>query len=68
MTTLTVKPKNKRELLAIKRVLEGFKVQFEMNEEKEKPYNPEFVASVLQGREDYKQGKCETIALDDIWK
>ena len=68
MTTLTVRPKNKKELLAIKNLLEAFNVDFETNSDKEAPYNPEFVASVLQGREDYKNGKCVAVALEDLWK
>ncbi len=35
---------------------------------KEEPYNPEFVNLILQGDEDYKNGKCVTIALEDLSK
>jgi non-homologous end joining protein Ku len=67
MTTLTVEPRNKKELSMVKKVLEALEVKFKPNEE-ESPYNPEFVESILKGREDYKNGKCVTIALEDLWK
>ena len=34
----------------------------------ESPYDPEFVKKILQGREDSKNGKSVSIALDDLWK
>jgi len=66
MTTLTVRPRNKKELSAIKKILEVLKMDFESNDEN--PYNAEFVASVLQGDEDFKNGKGVKIALEDLWK
>lgn len=30
-------------------------------------YDPEMVAKVRRGREDFKQGKCVTINPEDIW-
>ncbi len=66
MTTLTVKPKNKKELLKAKKMLKVLEISFEDNNDK--PYNEAFVASIKQGREDYKNGNCKTIALEDLWK
>lgn len=68
MTTLTVRPKNKKELLAIKNVLEAFKVDFETNPDIEAPYNPEFVKRVLLADKEIDEGKGVTIALEDLWK
>jgi hypothetical protein len=67
MTTLTVKPRNKKELLMIEKILEALKVDYVPTEEEEL-YNPEFVAKILQGDEDSRQGKSVTIALEDLWK
>lgn len=36
-------------------------------EEKEPQYDPEIVAKVRRGREDFKKGKCVTIKAEDIW-
>ncbi|WP_395043477.1 DUF2683 family protein [Flavobacterium sp.] len=44
---------------------------FEIVEEKEKPYNPEFVKEILEAREELKQGKGIKMTLEEIdklWK
>jgi hypothetical protein len=65
MTSLLVKPRNKKELSTFKKVLKLLDADFET---KEKPYNPDFVAKILRGVEDSKNGKCVTITLEDLWK
>ena len=47
-------------------MLKVLEISFEDNDDK--PYNEAFVASIKQGREDYKNGNCKTIALEDLWK
>ncbi|WP_456313855.1 DUF2683 family protein [Pseudomonas shirazensis] len=40
-------------------------------EEKEKPYNPEFVKEILEAREELRQGKGIKMTIEDIdklWK
>jgi len=66
MTILTVRPRNKKELSAIKKVLEVLKMDFESNDES--PYDPEFVQRVLLAKEEIKQGKGVKIATEDLWK
>jgi len=66
MTTLTVRPRNKKELSAIKKVLEVLKMDFESNDES--PYDPKFVQRVLLAKEEIKQGKGVKIAAEDLWK
>lgn len=68
MTTLTVRPKNKKELLAIKTVLEGFKVSFETSQEEDPSYNAKFVERVLLADKEIDEGKGVKIALEDLWK
>lgn len=44
---------------------------FEIIEEKEKPYNEEFVKEILQAREELRQGKGIKMTIEDIdklWK
>ncbi|AWK03813.1 hypothetical protein HYN56_06070 [Flavobacterium crocinum] len=44
---------------------------FEIVEENEKPYNPEFVKEILEAREELKQGKGTKMTLEEIdklWK
>jgi len=33
-----------------------------------KPYDPEFVAMILQGDEDLKAGKGVKVDIDNLWK
>ena len=40
------------------------KIKFEVA--KDTPYNPEFVAKIERGREDYKNGKGITISMDEL--
>lgn len=68
MTTLTVRPKNKKELLAIKTVLEGFKVSFETSQEEDTLYNAKFVERVLLADKEIDEGKGVKIVLEDLWK
>jgi hypothetical protein len=44
---------------------------FEIVEEVEKPYNPEFVKEILEAREELRQGKGTKMTIEDIdklWK
>jgi len=50
MTTLTVKPKNKKELSKAKKMLKVLEISFEDNDDK--PYNPEFVKKILEARKE----------------
>jgi hypothetical protein len=41
---------------------------FEIIEEKETPYNPEFVKEILDAEQSIKDGKGVKIKLEDLWK
>ncbi|MFC3559605.1 DUF2683 family protein [Pedobacter jamesrossensis] len=65
METLTLHPKNKEQLNALKAFAKALKIDFE----KEKStYNPEFVAKIKRGQEQIKAGKGIKIAIEDLWK
>ena len=64
MGTLIVHPDNEEQLTAVKAVLNALKVTFE----EESPYNPEFVAEIIQAEEDIKNGKGVKIRTKDLWK
>lgn len=66
METITVQPKNKKELAVVKKVLEALEIKYK--ESKSSTYSPEFVESIENGREDYANGKSKTIAITDLWK
>jgi len=65
MDTLIVRPDNNEKLVALKAVLKAMKIDFE---QKESPYNPEFVGKILEGDKDIKAGRTKKVSLDDIWK
>ena len=59
METLIVHPDNKKQLAALK----AFKISFE---EEKSSYDPEFVAKVLKGREQIKNGESRVINIADL--
>lgn len=42
--------------------MKAFKIKFEIA--KEKPYNPEFVAKIEKGDQDYKAGKGRKVSIE----
>ena len=51
---------------ALKDFLKNLKIKFEIK--KEDPYNPEFVAKILESKEQYKKGNFTIIKTEDLWK
>lgn len=66
METLIVRPKNQKQLAAVKAVLKALDVAFTKDEES--PYNPNFVAKILEGSKEIAEGKGIKILLEDLWK
>lgn len=68
MYPLLVYPENKKQLKAIKTLMDALNVRFEDSPYGNSPYNPEFVAKIKKGEQEFKDGKYTTVSLDDIWK
>ena len=82
METIIVTPASRSKMEALKAFLTALKIDFKAvngNEvhalpegnavsEADKPYNPEFVAKIKKGDEDYKAGRYKTIKPEDLWK
>lgn len=66
MTTLIVKPKNKKELSNAKKMLKVLNISFEDNDDK--PYKEEFVEQILKSKEQYKAEQFTSIVTEDLWK
>jgi hypothetical protein len=64
MTTLTVRPKNKKEAVILKKVLKALDVDFETSSNDESLYSPEFVNRILDKK---KHGNFTTIDTADVW-
>ena len=65
METMILHPQNKEQLTALKAIAKALKVDFET---KPGNYNPNFVAKILKGTEDVKNGKGVKINVEDLWK
>ena len=63
--TITINPKNKKELAKIKTILKAIEVDFIESEE---PYNKDFVSKIEKSRKEISKGETKKIALDDLWK
>ena len=62
MTTLTVRPKNKKEAVILKKVLKALDVDFETSNNDESLYNTEFVNKILD-RKNLKTNKKRLMML-----
>ena len=61
---ITAYPSDMSQIVAIKAVMKALKIKFEVS--KEKPYNPEFVAKIQKGRQDYKDGNFITVKEENF--
>lgn len=69
MATYKVHPKDKAQAKVVKAFFKALKVPFETEPEStNSPYDPKFVAKILEGREDFKNGRGITIKTEDLWK
>ncbi|RYE19324.1 MAG: hypothetical protein EOP42_29250 [Sphingobacteriaceae bacterium] len=65
METLIVRPKNQKQLAAIKAVLKALDVTFQ----KEKAdYDSDFVEKINQSEQNFKEGKYTILKVEDLWK
>ncbi|HEY8782082.1 MAG TPA: DUF2683 family protein [Mucilaginibacter sp.] len=63
METLIVHPDNKEQLAALKTFMKAFKISFE---DEKSTYNPEFVAKILESREQVKRGETREVNIADL--
>lgn len=63
---IKLKKVQKKHLPLLKELAKSLHI--EMEEEVKSTYNKEFVAKILKGDKDLKEGKGVSIALEDIWK
>ena len=62
--TITINPKNKKELAKIKTILKAIEVDFI---ESEDSYEKDFVSKIEKSRKEISKGETKKIALDDLW-
>ena len=61
-----VHPSNKEQVNALKAFVKAMKIKFEVTSVKN--YNPDFVAKILESKEQFKNGNFTVIKTDDLWK
>ena len=61
---LIAHPSNEQEMNTIKAFFETLKIKFEVV--RDTPYDPEFVAKIERGREDYRNSKGITISMNEL--
>ena len=59
-------PQTEQEASTLKAIMKALKIKLKIT--KERPYNPDFVAKVLESRQQVKEGKTVEMDLSDIWK
>ena len=59
-------PQTEQEASTLKAIMKALKIKFKIA--KERPYNSDFVAKVLESRQQVKEGKTVEMDLSDIWK
>ena len=64
MLTFLIHPKDKAQEKVVKAFLKALKIPFVIEPDStESPYDPAFVAKILEGREDFKAGKGVQVDL-----
>jgi hypothetical protein len=61
---LIVHPSNEEQVTVVKAFLEALKIRFEFS--KDEAYNPEFVAKILESREQAKYGLVTRIKKENL--
>jgi hypothetical protein len=70
MNTIIVHPDSEEKWKALKAFMTALNIPFELPS-KEKPYNKDFVTTILEAEKDIKKGKGTKMAskdIDNLWK
>ncbi len=69
MTTLIVEIPEGGNVKAVESFLKAMKYPFRKPKaKKEKSYNPEFVAKILESKRQYEEGNFVVIKTEDLWR
>jgi hypothetical protein len=66
METLIVHLKSAKKAEALKSVMKALDVRYESRKKGENPYDPEFVAKIKGGEEDYTAGRYMAIKTEEL--
>jgi len=65
METITIKPKNKKDLKIILDLAKHLKAEVYRQDS---PYDPEFVEKIMEGEKQFQKGEGVRMNLEDLWK
>lgn len=68
METLTIHPRNKKQLNVLKSLLEELKIPFEKSDTGKSPYGPEFVKKIKESEKQISEGKFKAYTLEEFEK
>lgn len=71
MDAIIIHPKNKEQASLFEQLAKTLKVPFEKSKKSKVSYNSEFVSKIEKSRQNYKEGKGQTVTLDQLkslWK
>lgn len=66
MTTFRIHTEDKDKLNALKVILKALNIKFDVSNEDEKSYDPEFVKKILKSKRQIKEGKSTKVKMDDL--
>lgn len=56
----------KSQIEALKAFLKALKIKFEIEKKEDKPYNPEFVAKIMESKAQYERGEFTRVKPEDM--
>jgi len=65
METVTIKPKNKKDLKIIVDLARHLKAEVYRQDS---PYDPDFVAKIKEGEKQFEEGQGVKVDTQDLWK
>ena len=68
MEAIILRPKTKRQLSIFKNIAMEMGIPFEIINNNENPYDPEFVAKIMRSKKDFEEGRFTAIKTEDLWK
>ncbi len=67
MEAIILRPKTKRQLSIFKNIAMEMGIPFEIINNNENPYDPEFVAKIMRSKKDFEEGRVTVIKTENLF-
>ena len=67
MEAIILRPKTKRQLSIFKNIAMEMGIPFEIINNNENPYDPEFVAKIMRSKKDFEEGRFTAIKTENLF-